>query len=133
MHEMSIVEALLQALAGELRAHPEARVRAVCVRVGQLRLVEPSMLEFCYAAATRGTSLRDSRLEIERVDAAARCGVCSLEFDVEDNWFECPRCRSANVRLLRGDELDLVSLELEEARAERGVIVARPESLGGPK
>ncbi len=115
MHEMSIVEALLEAVGSELRAHPGARVRAVCVRVGQLRLVEPSMLEFCYDVAVPGTPLEGSRLEIQQVDASARCDVCSLEFAVEENWFECPRCHSAGTRLLTGQELDLVGIELEEA------------------
>jgi hydrogenase nickel incorporation protein HypA/HybF len=122
MHEMSIVEALLETLRGELQAHPRARLRAVRVRVGALRLVEPVVLEFCYEAGVRGTRWEGSRLEIERRDAVGCCEACRLEFAVEDNWFECPRCHSAKVRLLQGDELDLMSLDLEEAGAEREVM-----------
>jgi hydrogenase nickel incorporation protein HypA/HybF len=114
MHEMSIVEALLGAVCSELRAHPGARVRAVHVRIGQLRLIESSMLEFCFTAAVRDTFLGSTRLEIEQVKAAARCDVCSLEFPVEENWFECPRCSSPNARLLKGDELLLTSLDIQE-------------------
>jgi len=114
MHEMSIIEALLETVRDELRAHPDARVQVVRVRVGQLRLVEPAMLEFCYAAAVRDTPLADSRLEVQHVEASARCAVCSLKFPVEESWFECPRCRSANARLLKGDELLLTSLEIEK-------------------
>jgi hydrogenase nickel incorporation protein HypA/HybF len=113
MHEMSIVEALLDSVREQLRAYPDGQVRAVCVRVGQLRQIEPQMLEFCYNAAVRGTPLEGSRLEIQQVEAAARCDVCSLEFAVEENWFECPRCHSTNARLLRGDELLLTSIEIE--------------------
>ena len=115
MHEMSIVEALLETVRDELRAHPDAHVRTVCVRVGTLRLVEPDMLRFCYDAAARGTPLAGSCLDIEQVEARARCNVCSLEFPVEESWFECPRCRSARARLLKGDELLLASLEIEKA------------------
>ena len=117
MHEMSIVEALLETVRRELRAHPDGRVRAVRVRVGQLRLIEPSMLEFCYAAAVRDTPLAGSQLEVEQIEASARCDVCSLEFPVEENWFECPRCRSARARLLKGDELLLSSLQIENVAA----------------
>jgi len=117
MHEMSIVEALVKTVSDELRAHPGARVCAVRVRVGQLRLIEPAMLEFCYAAAVADTPLADSRLDIETVEASARCDVCSLEFPVEESWFECPRCRSTGARLVRGDELLLTRLEIEEHSA----------------
>jgi hydrogenase nickel incorporation protein HypA/HybF len=114
MHEMSIIEALLETVRDELRAHPGARVQTARIRVGQLRQVEPEMLEFAYNAAVRDTPLADSRLEIDRVEASACCDACRLEFPVEENWFECPRCRSTDVRLLRGDELLLTSLDIED-------------------
>jgi hydrogenase nickel incorporation protein HypA/HybF len=116
MHEMSLVEGLLEAVRGELRAHPGARVRAVRVRVGQLRQVEPATLEFCYDAAVRETTLAGSRLDIEQVEATAKCEACSLQFGVQEHWFECPRCQSSNVRLLAGEEMLLTSIELDSGR-----------------
>lgn len=116
MHEMSLVEGLLVAVRGELRAHPGARVRAVRVRVGQLRQVEPAMLEFCYDAAVRETPLAGSRLDIEQVEATAKCEVCSLQFGVQEHWFECPRCHSSDVRLLAGEEVLLTSIELDSGQ-----------------
>ena len=115
MHEMSVIEALLETANESLRSCPNSRVRTVRVVVGRLRQVEPAMLEFCYEAATRDTPLSGSRLEVQQVPAVARCDVCSLEFDVEDHWFECPRCGAANARLVRGDELLLASVELNSA------------------
>ncbi len=116
MHEMSLVEGLLVAVRGELRAHPGARVRAVRVRVGQLRQVEPATLQFCYDAAVRETPLAGSHLEIQQVKATAKCEVCGLQFGVQEHWFECPRCQSSNVRLLAGEEMLLTSIELESGR-----------------
>ena len=116
MHEMSLVEGLLEVVRNELRAYPDARVRAVRVRVGQLRQVEPSVLEFCYDAAVRETPLTGSRLEIQQVEAIARCDECSLQFGVEEHWFECPRCHSSDVHLLVGDEMLLTGIELDLTR-----------------
>lgn len=117
MHEMSIIEALLETVRDELRAHPGAHVQTVRVRVGQLRQVEPATLQFCYAAAVQDTPLANSRLEVHQVEASARCDVCSLEFPVEESWFECPRCGSTGARLLKGDELLLTNLEIENISA----------------
>ena len=113
MHEMSIVEALLDQIRQETR--PGTHVRRVRVRVGKLRQLVPETLTFCYEAAVRGTPLEGSRLEVEELPAEARCRRCSLTFAVEDNWFECPRCRATGADLLKGDELQLMSLELEKA------------------
>jgi hydrogenase nickel incorporation protein HypA/HybF len=108
MHEMSIVEALLDAVQLAAHEHSDGRVLAVHVRVGGLRLVVPETLKFCYEAATRDTVLAGSRLEIEAVPATARCRECRAEFVVEENWFECPRCQSAGAELLTGQELQEV-------------------------
>jgi len=121
MHEMSIVEALLEAVQLESRNRSDARVLAVHVRVGKLRLVIPETLQFCYDAATRATSLAGSRLEIENVPATARCRECRAEFAVEENWFECPRCQTVGAELLTGKELDLTSIELEELQEVEAV------------
>jgi hydrogenase nickel incorporation protein HypA/HybF len=114
MHEMSIVEALLEAVEREVRAYGDARVVSIRVRIGALRLVVPETLRFCYEASVRDTPLAGAQLEIEKVPATARCRECRAEFAVEENWFECPRCQSVGAELLTGQELDLISVELEE-------------------
>ena len=114
MHEMSIIEPLLEAVNNELRAYSGARVVAVRVRVGALRLVVPEVMESCYRAATLDTPLEGSRLELEQVAAMARCPQCRHDFAVEEKWFECPKCQSVGGELLAGQELELVNIELEE-------------------
>jgi hydrogenase nickel incorporation protein HypA/HybF len=114
MHELSIAEALLESVAQELRDRPLSQVVTVRIRVGALRLVVPETLEVCFHAATRDTPLAQARLEIEQVVATARCLQCAAEFDVADQWFECPFCHSPGGRLRTGRELDLVGLELQD-------------------
>ena len=114
MHEMSIIESLLEAVRQEFRAYPDLRVAAVRVRAGALRLVMPEVMETCYQAATLDTPLAESRLELEAVPATARCGQCRQVFPVEADWFECPHCHAAGGELLTGQELDLVNIELDE-------------------
>lgn len=115
MHEMSIAEALLDGIREESAKYPGATVRSVRVRIGTLRLVVPEMLDFAFTAATSDTELAGCRLEIETQAAEARCDVCSLQFPVDDNWFECPRCHSARAELIGGNELHLVGLDVELA------------------
>jgi Zn finger protein HypA/HybF involved in hydrogenase expression len=47
MHEMSIVEALLDAVRQEALAYPHAQVQPVRVLVGSLRLVVPDIMQTC--------------------------------------------------------------------------------------
>jgi hydrogenase nickel incorporation protein HypA/HybF len=112
MHELSVIEALLEQVRQE--TGPGTTVRSVRLRVGALRQLVPEMLKFCYDATVRGTSLEGSRLDVEEWPAEARCRQCCLTFAVEDYWFECPRCGATGADLLHGDELQLLSLELEK-------------------
>jgi len=115
MHEMSIVEALLDVIRQEQRVHPRARVRAVRIRVGALRQMVPDIMKFCFHAAAQGTNLADVTLEIEEVPARAHCPQCQHDFRVAENWFQCPRCQSVGGEVLAGQELDLTGIECEEA------------------
>ena len=118
MHELSIAEDLVRAIGGELRRYPNTRLKSALVRVGALRLIEPTTLERCFEAAVSDSPLAGAQLRVEQVKASARCRKCCLEFAVEDRWFECPRCGETGSELLRGDELQLVSLELENETNE---------------
>ncbi|HVM61011.1 MAG TPA: hydrogenase maturation nickel metallochaperone HypA [Verrucomicrobiae bacterium] len=113
MHELSIAEELARVIQEELRAYPGARLKTAYLRLGALRLVERTTLEFCFEAAIRDTTLAGAQLRVEPVEAAARCRGCDLEFPVDDKWFECPQCGSSDAELLRGDELQLTSLDVE--------------------
>jgi hydrogenase nickel incorporation protein HypA/HybF len=113
MHELSIVEALLGQIDEQLREHPGTRLTAVRLRVGALRQVVPEMLRFCFTAAIRDTALAGAELVVDETAAEARCGRCARTFAVDDHWFECPHCRSLGADLLRGNELELTSLELQ--------------------
>lgn len=112
MHEMSIVDALLRAVRQEVSEPDLDRVTVVSVRLGQLRQVVPEMLQFCFQAAVHETPLAGARLEVEQVPARAQCASCREEFAVEEQWFECPACRTTSAKLLQGDELLLVCIRL---------------------
>ncbi len=112
MHEMSIVEALLDAVHQEVRAGALERVTTISIRLGRLRQVVPEMLLFAFEAATRETPLVDARLEVEQIPARAQCASCGEEFTVEEQWFECPGCGAPGAKLLQGNELLLTGIQL---------------------
>lgn len=115
MHEVSIVEALLEAVRQEVRVHPDGKVQAIHVRIGSLRQIVPDMLRFCFEAATRDSDLAGARLDLEEIYAEAHCRHCQRDFPVTENWFECPHCKTTGGELLAGRELDLIGIELVEA------------------
>ena len=111
MHELSIVCSIVE-LASQ--AAEGRSVRRVTIEIGTLSGVEPEAVAFCFPEVARGTPVEDATLDIREIEAKARCEVCGAEFPTPDMLSACP-CGSRQFQRLRGEELNIKSIEVEEA------------------
>jgi hydrogenase nickel incorporation protein HypA/HybF len=129
MHELSISSAIIETA---IRHAAGRKVTVVHVRVGALRQVVPSSLEFYFGIAGRDTLCEDAELDLELVRALLRCPRCANEWDPEPApllegdpdpalllpRFRCPGCDSAGAEVLAGEELMVDSIDVETAAPE---------------
>ena len=120
MHEMSITTSLVKLLNEHLKGYPGARVTRVNLKVGRLTAVEPDALTFCFQVLTEGTPIEGAELLIELVPVRVRCFQCQNCFEVEGFYFQCPKCSGTELETIAGNELDLMSLEIEEDEKNKG-------------
>ena len=80
-------------------------IQALVLIVGETSGVIPKYLEACYGAASDGTLLEKSKLEIEVVPANGRCAGCGKIFNIPQNRRICPDCGSEKYEQLSGREL----------------------------
>jgi hydrogenase nickel incorporation protein HypA/HybF len=119
MHELSIVSSIVDTVTESLAAYPGARVLEVRLRVGVLASVIPESLEFCYGIATEGTALEGSRLVVKTLPVVMRCVPCGQDVELTGvQSFRCPRCGEPSHDLRQGRELEIDSIEIEEALDE---------------
>ncbi|HUI22297.1 MAG TPA: hydrogenase maturation nickel metallochaperone HypA [Methylocella sp.] len=111
MHELAITCNIVE-LAEE--AANGRRVHRVTIEIGELSGVLPDAITFCFPEVANGTCLQDAFLEIRRIDALARCSGCGSEFRTPEITTVCP-CGSLDFVRLSGEELNIKSIELEEA------------------
>lgn len=118
MHELSIIENVVEAALEAARAESATRVTAVQLRVGVLAGVVRGALEFCYEVATRGTLLEGSALVITELPVVIQCSVCGEPRTLPGvQSFRCPVCGTPGLQLLQGRELEIASIEIESAAA----------------
>jgi hydrogenase nickel incorporation protein HypA/HybF len=117
MHELSIADAVAQVA---LRHANGRRVHRVEVKVGHLRQVVPSALEFAWQLVTDTTSLEGADLAIEEVPARGRCRGCWTETTMERFPLRCAVCGGLDVDIVAGEELLVDALELEEDAVTSG-------------
>jgi hydrogenase nickel incorporation protein HypA/HybF len=84
--------------------------------VGVLASVVEDSLQFCYGIATEGTALEGSRLVVHAVPVTVHCEVCGREGALESvQHFRCPHCGAAAADVRSGRELEIESIEINEA------------------
>ena len=108
MHELSITQSLIDAV---LDRTGERTVTAVNLRIGPLSGVLPDAMRFCFDVASAGTPLEGATLMIDEPQGVGRCRSCRQEFELSDLILLC-LCGSADVEVLRGRELMLMSVEV---------------------
>ncbi len=115
MHELSIAINIVEIACEEAARQKGARVEAVHLQVGALSGVVKDALLFAWDMACAGTPIAGSRLEIEEVPVAIRCPACGAEHTLgEEVDLRCPDCGGTATEVLRGQELQVTALEVED-------------------
>jgi hydrogenase nickel incorporation protein HypA/HybF len=117
MHELSIAESIVRIA----RRHAGGRrVARVDLRVGHLRQVVPSALEFAFELVAEGTAVEGAKLAMEVVPPAGTCRTCGARTTFGGFPFACAGCDGLDIEVTSGEELEVEALELEEALTTNG-------------
>ena len=115
MHELSIVEALIEQVQREVqRAGQHGRVQRLELSIGRLSGVNTDSIRFAFDLLAANTILAGSEIVIHEPKAVCRCNTCHAETEIDELLPHCPRCSSDDVVIDGGRELLLQSIDLEE-------------------
>jgi hydrogenase nickel incorporation protein HypA/HybF len=115
MHELSIAMSIVEMAQEESDRRGQAQVLAVHLRLGRLSGVVKEALLSSYQMACESTALEGSQLLIEEIPVEVFCPTCDGPRAVASiQWFCCPECGTPTPTVLRGKELEVVALEIQE-------------------
>jgi hydrogenase nickel incorporation protein HypA/HybF len=112
-----LAESVVRIACRHAAGRPIARVE---LKVGHLRQVVPSALEFAFELVAQGTEAEGAELAMEEVAAAGRCRDCRAESELPGFPLRCGACGGLNIELLRGEELLVDALELDDVVVTNG-------------
>lgn len=113
MHETSLVTNLLRQVDELAATHGESRVVEVSVEIGLLSNVEPLLLREAFERLKLGTSAERAELRLDDIGLTNQCRSCDNLFSTRSLQFVCPRCRSGDVVVTRGDAVTFVSASFD--------------------
>ena len=116
MHELSICQALIDQVKNIALEHNAPCVTSIVIGIGPLSGVEAHLLKNAYPVASAGSVAEHAELIIEQRPIRIKCNQCGSESDALANKMVCKHCGNWQTTLISGDELMLISVELEKSK-----------------
>lgn len=110
MHELAIASNIIEIAAKNANG---ATILRLTLEIGRLSGVVPDAIQFCLEASSPGTPLEGAQLEIVEIPGLGRCSQCGAEIALELPYGICD-CGNTRLEMIRGQELAIKELELEE-------------------
>lgn len=118
MHELAILQALMEQVESiALKEHAED-VTTIHLDIGPLSGVDPRLLEQMFFILRAGTIANDAELVIECMAVCVSCNECGKLSDALPSRLVCGHCGDWRTSLVSGNELQLRHVELARQRKD---------------
>lgn len=114
LHELSLTQNLIDIAERHARREGALSINSITVEIGALSGVIPEAVEFAFEACTNGTLAEGAKLAIQHVSGLGRCLECDQECRLEALTDPCPNCHSFSLEILRGQDMLLIEMEIDE-------------------
>ena len=112
MHELGIVFHMIDTLEEVARQNELTSISRVRLNLGEVSGVLPDYLVDCWNWAVQRTDvLHDAVLDVTPITAVTVCNDCGRTYDTIEHGKVCPHCQSPNTVLLRGNEVEIDTVE----------------------
>jgi len=113
MHEYSIVQALLEQCEDHAKANDSTKVTKVVTKIGKLSGVEPHLLETAFQTFKEKTVCDGAEFVMNIQDLKLYCKACKKESEQSEIRYQCIHCQSTDVSVVDGEDMYLMTLEME--------------------
>ena len=113
MHELSIVNSLIDLCEENAKKHNAKKITKVCVKIGKLSGIEPHFFQITFDTFKEKTVCENAELIMNIKGLKIACFECGKISELDINEFICPKCKSFEVKTIEGEDMVLQSLEME--------------------
>jgi hydrogenase nickel incorporation protein HypA/HybF len=113
MHEASIAISLLEMVSELCQQEGYNCIESVRLKVGKAAGIHPDALLFAFDVAKADSIAKQAELIIEYIPLGGFCSDCGSQFESEERYiYACPACKSSAIKITRGDELQIIDMEV---------------------
>ncbi len=113
MHEYSVVQALLEKIETIAEENDAIKVTKIITKIGVMSGIEPHLLEIAFNTFKERTICDGAEFVMNIQPVTVQCLDCEAENELEKLHYRCPECESLNIKVIDGEEMYLMTLEME--------------------
>jgi len=114
MHELSIAMSIVDIASRQAKAASAENVCQVELDIGILSGIEYESLEFALTIAKKDSIFENTYFKINRIEPLCECRSCKHLYSPGKEFGACPDCGNFNPEFIRGKELQIKSLTVEQ-------------------
>jgi hydrogenase nickel insertion protein HypA len=112
MHEYSVVQALLNQCEEVAAQNNATKITKVITKIGVMSGIETHLLQTAFDTFKEGTMCHNAEFVINKQKLKLECKECGNVFEVDEVRYYCVKCESLKVKVLDGEDMYLMSLEM---------------------
>jgi hydrogenase nickel incorporation protein HypA/HybF len=113
MHEYSIVQSLIESCGEHAKKNSASKVTKVVVKIGVMSGVEPYLLEEAFNTFKDDTICDNCEFVMNIQKVKIECKSCQVTSELKKNEYKCPNCEGVDIKIIDGEEMFLMQLEME--------------------
>lgn len=113
MHEYSIVQALMEQVETLAQENESSEVTKVVVKIGVMSGVEPHLLQIAFDTFKEKSICDGAEFVLNIQPLTIHCIECDKQSELKEIYYRCPECESLNVKVIDGEEMFLMSVEMQ--------------------
>jgi len=113
MHEYSVVQALLEQIETVAKENDAQKVTKIIVKIGVMSGAEPHLLEIAFNTFKEKTICDGAEFVMNIQPLTIECRACKSISELAKIHYCCPKCESTDVRVVDGEDMFLMTLEME--------------------
>jgi hydrogenase nickel insertion protein HypA len=113
MHEYSIVQALLNQCEEIAEENSATKIVKVVCKIGVMSGIETHLLQTAFDTFKEKTICDEAKFIINKQRLKLECRDCGYIYEEDEIRYFCQKCESLSVKVIDGEDMYLMSLEME--------------------
>ncbi len=113
MHEYSVVQALLEQIEEVAKENKATKVTKIITKIGVMSGIETHLLEVAFNTFKERTICDEAEFVINVQLVTIECNNCLEISELQKIHYCCQKCQSIDVEVIDGEDMFLMSLEME--------------------